>query len=88
MSQENPRYREIEPDDMGSIFDVRVRTWHNPNGLEELQAVAEEADELRAAVDARFVDDAPVWHKDKVQIRGQTAPSVVLVAFSIVERSK
>ena len=29
-------YREITPDDMQSIFDVRVATWHNPNGVVEL----------------------------------------------------
>ena len=29
-------YREIAPDDMVAIFDVRVRTWHNPNGAEEM----------------------------------------------------
>ena len=39
MSQENPRYREIGPDDMGSIFDVRVRTWHNPDGAAEMAAM-------------------------------------------------
>lgn len=30
-------YREITPDDMTAIFSVRVRTWHNPNGAEELE---------------------------------------------------
>ena len=29
-------YREIVPDDMDAIFDVSVRTWHNPNGAEEM----------------------------------------------------
>lgn len=29
-------FRVIKPDDMGTIFDVRIRTWHNPNGAEEL----------------------------------------------------
>ena len=29
-------YREIQPDDMDAIFDVRVRTWHNPNGAAEM----------------------------------------------------
>lgn len=29
-------YREITPDDMAAIFDIRVKTWHNPNGAEEL----------------------------------------------------
>jgi GNAT superfamily N-acetyltransferase len=31
-------YREIQPDDMQAIFDVRVATWHNEHGLEELTA--------------------------------------------------
>lgn len=29
-------YREILPLDMEAIFDVRVKTWHNPHGREEL----------------------------------------------------
>ncbi len=32
-----PHYRPIEPDDMGAIFEVRVATWHNDNGAEELK---------------------------------------------------
>lgn len=31
--------REIQPDDMQAIFDVRVATWENPRGLEELAAL-------------------------------------------------
>lgn len=30
-------YREITPNDMPAIFDVRINTWHNPNGKEELE---------------------------------------------------
>ena len=30
-------FREIQPDDMDAIFDVRVRTWHNPDGVEEMK---------------------------------------------------
>jgi ribosomal protein S18 acetylase RimI-like enzyme len=29
-------YRELLPSDMDAVFDVRVKTWHNPNGAEEL----------------------------------------------------
>lgn len=29
-------YREIQAEDLDTIFDVRVRTWHNPNGAEEM----------------------------------------------------
>lgn len=29
-------YREIRPDDVPSLFDVRVATWHNDRGREEL----------------------------------------------------
>ncbi len=29
-------YREIFPEDMDAIFDVRIRTWHNENGAEEM----------------------------------------------------
>lgn len=29
-------YRDLLPADMDAIFDVRVKTWHNPNGEEEL----------------------------------------------------
>lgn len=28
--------REIQPTDMKAIFDVRVKTWHNPNGAREM----------------------------------------------------
>lgn len=28
--------REIQPKDMAAIFDVRVKTWHNANGEEEM----------------------------------------------------
>jgi GNAT superfamily N-acetyltransferase len=31
-----PSYRELLPSDMDAVFDVRVKTWHNPNGAEEL----------------------------------------------------
>ncbi|MEM6885901.1 MAG: GNAT family N-acetyltransferase [Verrucomicrobiota bacterium] len=30
------KYRELLPADMDAIFDVRVKTWHNPHGAEEL----------------------------------------------------
>lgn len=31
--------REIVQEDMEVIFDVRVRTWHNPNGAEEMASM-------------------------------------------------
>ena len=39
--------REIEADDMDSIFDIRVRTWHNPNGAEELEQLGITHDSVR-----------------------------------------
>lgn len=30
-------YRELHSSDLDAIFDVRVRTWHNANGAEELR---------------------------------------------------
>ena len=32
-------FRQIRPDDLRSIFDVRVATWHNDRGREELRAL-------------------------------------------------
>jgi GNAT superfamily N-acetyltransferase len=29
-------YRELVPADMAAVFDLRVRTWHNPHGAAEL----------------------------------------------------
>lgn len=29
-------YRELQPTDMAAIFEVRIKTWHNPHGAEEL----------------------------------------------------
>jgi ribosomal protein S18 acetylase RimI-like enzyme len=29
-------YRELQPADMAAIFEVRIKTWHNPHGAEEL----------------------------------------------------
>lgn len=43
-------YREIQLSDLESIFDVRVRTWHNPNGLDELRALGITPDTLRQLV--------------------------------------
>ncbi|MEM1213101.1 MAG: GNAT family N-acetyltransferase [Planctomycetota bacterium] len=34
-----PRFREMTEADLPAIFDVRVRTWHNPNGARELEAM-------------------------------------------------
>lgn len=31
-----PIFREITPDDIGAIFTIRVATWHNDRGAEEL----------------------------------------------------
>ncbi|MGF1581867.1 MAG: GNAT family N-acetyltransferase [Gemmataceae bacterium] len=33
---EKTRFRELRPDDMSAIFDVRIATWHNDRGKEEL----------------------------------------------------
>ena len=33
------KYRELLPTDMDAIFDVRVKTWHNANGAEELHSM-------------------------------------------------
>lgn len=30
-------YRDLVPSDMEAIFNVRVKTWHNPQGAEELE---------------------------------------------------
>ena len=35
-NQETWSLREIADEDMPAIFDVRVATWHNPNGREEM----------------------------------------------------
>lgn len=32
-------YREIQPADMDAIFDVRVNTWHNANGADEMRSM-------------------------------------------------
>lgn len=29
-------YRELQPGDIAAIFEVRIKTWHNPHGAEEL----------------------------------------------------
>ena len=40
-------YREINPSDMESIFSVRVRTWHNMNGAEEMAQMGITHDSVR-----------------------------------------
>ena len=45
-------YREITPDDMQSIFDVRVATWDNDRGLEELTQLGITHESVRAMLAA------------------------------------
>jgi hypothetical protein len=33
-------FREIQPEDVEAFFEVRVKTWHNPDGAEELARMA------------------------------------------------
>ncbi|MDF1862766.1 MAG: GNAT family N-acetyltransferase [Verrucomicrobiales bacterium] len=40
-------YREITPEDVAAIFDVRIKTWHNPNGAEELERMGITYDSVR-----------------------------------------
>ncbi|MEM9417738.1 MAG: GNAT family N-acetyltransferase [Planctomycetota bacterium] len=42
------RFEEIQPEDIPAIFDVRVATWHNPNGREELNAMGITHESVRA----------------------------------------
>lgn len=39
MGMSDVSLRQIVPEDMEAIFDVRVRTWHNPNGAEEMASM-------------------------------------------------
>ena len=41
-------FREIGPDDMAAIFDVRVATWDNDRGREEMAALGITPDSVRA----------------------------------------
>lgn len=40
-------FREIHPDDLPAIFDVRVATWHNENGHEEMTSLGITHDAVR-----------------------------------------
>ncbi len=40
-------YLEIISEDIPSIFDVRIKTWHNPNGAEELECMGITPDTVR-----------------------------------------
>ncbi len=44
-------YREITPDDMQAIFDVRVATWHNDRGRAELTAMDITHESVRRRMD-------------------------------------
>ena len=46
------KIREIQPDDMPAIFDVRVKTWHNENGAEEMTRMGITHDSVRALLAA------------------------------------
>lgn len=41
------QFREIIAEDIPAIFDVRVKTWHNPNGVEELERMGITHDSVR-----------------------------------------
>ena len=41
-------YREIVEDDLEDIFTVRVATWHNPNGVEEMTRMGITHDAVRS----------------------------------------
>ena len=43
----SPTCREIRADDLPAIFDVRVATWHNDRGREELTAMGITQDSVR-----------------------------------------
>jgi ribosomal protein S18 acetylase RimI-like enzyme len=40
-------FRAIQPDDLAAIFEVRIATWHNPNGDVELRALGITPDSVR-----------------------------------------
>lgn len=40
-------FHEIRPDDIQAIFDLRVATWHNDNGREEMTALGITQDSVR-----------------------------------------
>ncbi len=44
--------RELQPSDMDAIFDVRIRTWHNPDGAKELQQLGITPASFRALMKA------------------------------------
>ena len=46
------KIREIQPDDMSAIFDVRVRTWHNENGEAEMTRMGITHESVRAMLAA------------------------------------
>lgn len=43
-------FREIESDDMDAIFDVRVATWHNERGRDELTGMGITPESVRAMI--------------------------------------
>ena len=40
-------YREMTSEDLPVVFDVRIRTWHNPNGEEELERMGVTQESVR-----------------------------------------
>lgn len=46
------KIREIQPEDMPAIFEVRVRTWHNQNGAEEMTRMGITHESVRALLAA------------------------------------
>ena len=47
----NPTFREIRSDDMQAIFDVRVATWDNDRGFEELRQLGITHESVRDMLD-------------------------------------
>jgi len=50
-------YRQIRDDDIPALFEIRIATWHNPNGAEELAALGIDAQNVRE----RLATDHAGW---------------------------
>lgn len=68
------RYRELTPEDLEEVFQVRIRTWHNPHGARELVGLG--------------ITPASVLEKMRTTHRGWVALSgAQIVGFSMADRS-
>ena len=47
-------YREVTPNDMQAIFEVRIATWHNRNGREELSELGITHDSVRGMLSTTY----------------------------------